>query len=140
MKPLSVTLPFAARFTGGGGSQPCAGAHGRLGERKNRDSGGSWREPLARFLMSPPTSAWCRISEQQTGGVTASVKKATTDNHNIPSGFHGRPNGHPYCLNAADLLGMTTGDAGDWRMGAWAAFGKKTCQIRRTDVKRPESK
>jgi hypothetical protein len=70
-------------------------------------------------------------------GVTAMSLPYPT---NIPSGFHGRPNGHPYCLNAADLLGMTTGDAGDWRMGAWAAFGKKTCQIRRTDVKRPESK
>jgi len=41
-------------------------------------------EPLARFLMSPPISAWCRISEQQTGGVTASVKKATTDNLTHP--------------------------------------------------------
>jgi hypothetical protein len=79
LQPLSVTLPFAARFTGGGGSKPCAEAHSRPGERKNRDSGGSWREPLARFLMSPQTSAWCRISEQQTVGVTASVKEATTD-------------------------------------------------------------
>jgi hypothetical protein len=27
LKPLSVTLPFAARFTDGGESKPCAKAH-----------------------------------------------------------------------------------------------------------------
>jgi hypothetical protein len=29
LKPLSVTLPFAARFTDWGDSKPCAGAHSK---------------------------------------------------------------------------------------------------------------
>ena len=43
LKPLTVTLPFAARFTDGGGSQPCAGAHREFSESGNRDSGGEGR-------------------------------------------------------------------------------------------------
>jgi hypothetical protein len=49
---LVTSLTF---FQMTGGSKPRAPAHSRPGERKNRDSGGSWREPLARFLMSPQT-------------------------------------------------------------------------------------
>jgi len=44
VKPLSVILPFAARFTGGEGSQTRAPAHEQPGERKNRDSGWKGQE------------------------------------------------------------------------------------------------
>jgi hypothetical protein len=47
VKPLSVILPFAARFTGWGGSQPRAPAHEQPGERKNRDSGWKGRRETA---------------------------------------------------------------------------------------------
>jgi hypothetical protein len=50
LKPLSVTLPFAARFTED------------LVNAKTVTAAGGWREPLARFLMSPQTLGW--LSEQ----------------------------------------------------------------------------
>jgi len=56
LKPLSVTLPFAARFTGREAGSRARQRIQKLGERKNRDSGRTRRgEPLARFLKSPQT-------------------------------------------------------------------------------------
>jgi len=39
LKPLSVTLPFAARFTAWGDNEPRAKAHSKPSESENRDSG-----------------------------------------------------------------------------------------------------
>jgi len=68
LKPLSVTLPFAARFTDGEGSQPCAGAHPGISESEKRDSsGGAGRAdagaifdlaPDYRLGVGPVSSKW----------------------------------------------------------------------------------
>jgi hypothetical protein len=39
LKPLSVTLPYAARFTWLGDSAAAREVHSRFSESKNRDSG-----------------------------------------------------------------------------------------------------
>jgi hypothetical protein len=39
LNPLSVTLPFAARFTGLGDSEAVREVHSKPSESKNRDSG-----------------------------------------------------------------------------------------------------
>jgi hypothetical protein len=45
LKPLSVTLPFAARFTWLGDSEAVREVHSKPSESKNRDSGemAKWR-------------------------------------------------------------------------------------------------
>jgi len=56
LKPLSVTLPFAARFTDWGDSEPRAKAHQESSGSRKRDSGGEGeRETLARFWIPLPT-------------------------------------------------------------------------------------
>jgi len=59
LKPLSVTLPFAARFTDG---EAASRARQRMENLvKAKTVTGAEREggkPLARFLMSPPTFGW----------------------------------------------------------------------------------
>jgi hypothetical protein len=50
LKPLSVTLPFAARFTAWGDSEPRAKRIQPISESKSRDSGeGGEVATLARF-------------------------------------------------------------------------------------------
>jgi hypothetical protein len=65
LKPLSVTLPFAARFTAWGDSEPCAKCIQQSSESENRDSGERakrrrWRGFRSRFQIS----GRCRTSEQ----------------------------------------------------------------------------
>jgi hypothetical protein len=69
LKPLSVTLPFVARFTVLGDSEAAREVHSKFSESKNRDSVEEGEvATLARFLISLPMSARCRTSEQQTVG------------------------------------------------------------------------
>jgi len=80
LQPLSVLLPFAARFTVAGDSEPRATAHSTTKRKPEawqwRDGGGA---PLARFWLSLPNSARCRTSEQQTAG--DGWRKNGEDNH-----------------------------------------------------------
>jgi len=53
LKPLSVTLPLAARFTAWGDSEPRAKCIQQISESGNRDSGEKGNgATLARFLIS----------------------------------------------------------------------------------------
>jgi hypothetical protein len=55
LKPLSVTLPFAARFTDGEAASRARQRIENLVKAKTVTVAEGWREPLARFLMSPLT-------------------------------------------------------------------------------------
>jgi len=59
LKPLSVTLPFAARFTDG---EAASRARQRIQDLVNAKTvtvaGREGGKPLARFLQSPPTLGW----------------------------------------------------------------------------------
>jgi hypothetical protein len=54
LKPLSVTLPFAARFTDGGDSEPCAKCIQNPAIAETVTVVKGQRETLARFLISLP--------------------------------------------------------------------------------------
>jgi hypothetical protein len=62
LKPLSVTLPFAARFTEGEAASRARKRIENMVNAKTVTAAGGWREPLARFLMSPQTLGW--LSDQ----------------------------------------------------------------------------
>ena len=85
MKPLSVTLPFAARFTDGGDNEPRAKRIENQAKAKSvtaaevqeGDAGALFDlAPKSRLGVGPVSSKW---------GVTTDVKKAKTNNlTNIP--------------------------------------------------------
>jgi hypothetical protein len=54
LKPLSVTLPFAARFTDWGDSEPCAKCIQQPAKAKTVTVAKGKGETLARFLISLP--------------------------------------------------------------------------------------
>jgi hypothetical protein len=68
VKPLSVTLPFAARFTEGEAASRARERMNNSGERKNRDSGWKGRRETAgavfdvtanyRLAVGPVSSEW----------------------------------------------------------------------------------
>ena len=68
LKPLSVALPFAARFAESEDSAPRAKANQMLGGSGKRDSGVGEGATLARFSLPPQISARCRTGERRMVG------------------------------------------------------------------------
>jgi hypothetical protein len=84
LKPLSVTLPFAARFTAWGDSEPRAKAHSKPSESENRDSGERAKgDAGAVFDLAPKSRPGVGpVSSKRWGdGVR---KKAKTNNPAFP--------------------------------------------------------
>jgi hypothetical protein len=75
LKPLSVTLPFAARFTDWGDSKPCAGAHSKNLAKAKTVTAAEVQEGDAGavFDLAPVLGL---VSDQRAanGGVMAGVK------------------------------------------------------------------
>jgi len=88
LKPLSVTLPYAARFTDGETASRARERIQRFSESANRDSDEAGEvAALARFSLSLPTADRCRTSEQQMAGDGRGQKKANEGNQTSISPF-----------------------------------------------------
>jgi hypothetical protein len=75
LKPLSVTLPFAARFTDGGDSQPRARAHSKNPAKAKTVTAAEGQAEAAGAVFDLASNlGWVSDQRAANGGVMAGVK------------------------------------------------------------------